>query len=207
MLRATTLADRLGREARSLEIYIRRTEALFDAERVPRIDLDRAYTASYILFYVMLERSIEDLFVGLLTTKLAVPQTSARPIVVARNRPTAMRLVLGDRRYVDWLPYSRHTLQRAEALFSDGKPFAGLTKAQCRFLDAMSVLRNALSHRSEHSLRQFEREFISGNPVPGGFSAAQRKPVGYLRSEHASNQSRLSYQMAEGTAILRLLCS
>jgi hypothetical protein len=200
---ATTVAERLAREAKSLEIYTRRTERLFASRYVPRIDLDRAYAAAYMLFYVLLEDAVEELFVGLLTCKLTVGRSGVRPIVPAPNKPVARRLILGGRKYVDWFPFDRHTRPRAEALFVDGKPFTDLAKADSRFLGRMAVLRNALSHRSGHSVQQFEREFITRNPVPGGVPPDQRRPAGYLRGQHATTQSRLDYQMAEGAAIVR----
>jgi hypothetical protein len=203
---ATMVAERVAREANSLEIYTRRTESLFAARRVPRIDLDRAYAAAYMLFYVLLEDAVEELFVGLLTCKLAVGRSGVRPIVVAPNQPVARRLILGGRKYVDWFPFDRHTRPRAEALLVDGRPFTDLAKEDSRFLGQMSILRNALSHRSGHAVRQFEREFITQAPLPGGVPPEQRRPAGYLRGQHATNQSRLGYQMAKATVILRDLC-
>lgn len=204
---ATDLAVRLAREARSLELYVGRVEGLVRARRVPKVDLDRAYAAGYMLFYTSVERTIEQLFVGLLTGKVTLTHPGVKPVVVAPNAPTALRLVLGGRTYVDWLPFERHTKRRAEALLADGKPFTSLVKADRAFLDRMSVLRNALAHRSEHSLRQFDREYIQNNPVAGGLPPAQHKPIGYLRGQHAANQSRLSYQLAEAAAIIRRLCA
>lgn len=203
---ATILAERLGREARSLELYVARVERLAHDGGVPKVDLDRAYAAGYMLFYTSAERILEQLFVGILTGRVTVTQAGVRPVVVAPNGPTALRLVLGGRRYVDWLPFERHTKPRAEALLADGKPFTSLAKADRLFLERMSVLRNALAHRSDHSLRQFDREFIQKNPVPGGLPPKQRKPIGYLRGQHAANQSRFSFQLAEAAAIVRRLC-
>jgi hypothetical protein len=203
---ASTLADRLAREARSLEVYVRRTEGLAADGKVPMVDRDRAYVAGYMLFYTSLELAIENLFIGLLTRKLKMTQPGVRPIVTARNQPVAVQLILGDRSYVDWLPFERNTQRRAKALLADGKPFTSMPKPDRRFLERMSVLRNALTHRSTHALRQFEREFIEQNPVPGGLPPAQHDPVGYLRGQHAANQSRLGYQLAEAAAIMRRLC-
>jgi hypothetical protein len=174
---------------------------------MPMVDLDRAYAAGYMLFYTSVERTLEQLFVGLLTGKVTVTQSGVRPVVAAPNGPTALRLVLGGRTYADWLPYEHHTKRRAEALLANGKPFTSLTKPDRVFLGRMSVLRNALAHRSDHSLRQFDREFIQNNPVPGGLPPAQHKPIGYLRGQHAANQSRLSYQLAEAAGIVRRLCA
>jgi hypothetical protein len=204
---ATVLAERLGREARSLEVYVGRVESLVRAGTMPKVDLDRAYAAGYMLFYTSVERTLEQLFVGLLTGKVTVTQPGVKAVVVTPNGPTALRLVLGGRTYVDWLPFERHTKRRAEALLADGKPFTNLAKADRVFLERMSVLRNALAHRSDHSLKQFNREFIQNNPVPGGLPPAQHKPIGYLRGQHAANQSRLSYQLAEAAAIVRRLCA
>jgi hypothetical protein len=203
---ASTLADRLAREARSLEVYVGRTENLAADGKVPMVDRDRAYAAGYMLFYTSLERTIENLFIGLLTCKLSVAQPGVRPIVRARNQSVAVQLILGGRSYVDWLPFERNTQRRARALLVGGKPFTSMSKPDRRFLERMSILRNALTHRSAHSLHQFKREFIEQNPVPGGLPPAQHNPVGYLRGQHAANQSRLGYQLAEAAAIIRRLC-
>src|SRR4051794_27409628 len=102
---------------------------------MPKVDLERAYAAGYMLFYTSVERTLEELFVGLLTRKLTVTQAGVRPVVTAPNAPTALRLVLGGRSYVDWLPFDRHTKPRAEALLADGKPFTALAKADRIFLE------------------------------------------------------------------------
>jgi hypothetical protein len=206
MLAATTLADRLAREARSLEVYVRRTERLVAAGKLPMVDRDRAYAAGYTLFYTSLEFAIENLFIGIITCKLTLKQAGVKPIVTARTQAVAMQLILGGRTYVDWLPFERHTHRRAKALLVGGKPFTCLSKSDRRFLERMSILRNALTHRSAHALRQFEREFIEQNPVPGGLPPAQHDPVGYLRGQHAANQTRFGYQLAEAAAIMRRLC-
>jgi len=204
---ATDLADKLTREARGLELYVLRVEALARDRRVPKADAERAYAAGFILFYTSVERTLEQLFIGLLTAKLTVTQRGVKPVVAAPNAPTALRLVLGGRNYVDWLPFDRHTKRRAEALLLDGKPFNDLGKADRKFLARLSILRNALAHRSGHALKQFEREFILNTPLPGGLPPSQHKPVGYLRGQHAANQSRFAYQLAEAATIMRRLCT
>jgi hypothetical protein len=204
---ATVLAERLGREARSLELYVARVERLLRTGRVPQIDLDRAYVAGYVLFHASVERTIEQLFVGLLTGELTVTQPGVTPVVVFSDQSTAFRIVLGERKYVDWLPFGRYTKPRAQAFLTDGKPFTSLQTADSQFLERMSLLRNALAHRSAHSLKQFDQAFIQSPPVPVALPPSQRKPIGYLRGQHAVNQSRLSYQLAEGVAIVRRLCA
>jgi hypothetical protein len=200
MPEASTLADRLAQEARSHERYVRRMERLVGAGTVPKVDLERAYTAGYLLFYTSLERYIEQLFVGLLMGRLTVTRSGVRPIVAVSDEWVAFRLVLGDRKFADWLPFD-YTRSRAKALFVGGQPFTSISNPDRNFLAEMSVLRNALTHRSPHSIAQFKEEFVMR-----GLPPAQRKPAGYLRGQHAVGQTRLSYHMAKGTAILRDLC-
>jgi hypothetical protein len=201
----SSVGDQLRAHARGLESYITRLERLHLDGRVYRIDLERAYAGAYLLFYTSLERSIEQLFLGILTQEFTFRQRGIRPLVAAPSERIARQIVTGERAYADWLPL-RLTEGRAKALLAAGRPFESIVTADRRFLESMGYVRNALAHGSAHSLRRFRTEVIDGGPLPTPVPPGQRKPAPYLRGTHTTGQSRFSFHLAEASAIVRRLC-
>jgi hypothetical protein len=105
--------------------------------------------------------------------------------MTVRAYSIARELVIGPgRKYVDWLPYDV-TETRAEVFFQGGRPFTVLkdpTRGPMRtVLNRGVVLRNAIAHKSRHSLLRFEREVVAGTPL----AAREKSPAGFLRGTFA----------------------
>jgi hypothetical protein len=158
-----------------------------------------------LLFYTSLERSIEQLFLGILTRELTFRQRGVKPLVAAPSERIARQIVTGERAYADWLPF-RLTEGRANALLAAGRPFKSLSQADRRFLETMGYVRHALAHASAHSLRRFRTQVIQGGPIPTPVPPGQRKPAPYLRGTHTTGQGRFSFHLAEASAIAGRLC-
>lgn len=199
---ATVVADDVLKRARSLDRYVRKMESLHGRAALTRTDLNRTYSMAYMDYVTYLERSIERLFLGVVMGRLITSAPRSSPLVAIRSDAVARAVIRGDRRYVDWLPYTL-TRKRADAFLAGGRPFDRVSKADEKFLDRLGVLRNAIAHDSNFSRKRFVAEFTSGLAVP----PAQRQPAGYLQGQHAVGQTRLQYLVAEGYRVMVSMCT
>ena len=193
----TDVADVCARRANFVAGYARRLGRRCNSEA----DINQVFAGAYVSYVAYFESQIEVLFVGLLTRRLQHPDTTVRPLVAMPNVRTAKSLILGGRRYVDWLPYDQQTKARALAFFDAGAPFVGLPNPDIKALERASVLRNALAHSSDHSQKRFSDTFVSGRSLP----PAQQRPAGFLRGAHSLTQNKLEVQLSELIAVMTRL--
>ena len=157
--------------------------------------------AAYLFFYITVERAIERLFIGILMGRYQFDQPGVRRRIDVRSDTVARSIVSSERSYADWLPYDL-TRRRAKSFFSGGRPFTSLSPADQKVLRRIGLIRNAIAHDSNHALRLFQSEFVSGRALPPD----QHKPAGYLRGQHSVGQTRLEYSFAEAAAVMKRLC-
>jgi len=198
---ASEVADTLAAHARGLNQYLGRIEQLLAEQRIPQVDVHRAYAGAFLSFYVDLERAMEDVFMGLVMSRLQVSKRGVRPLVAIRSEVVARKVVRGERRYVDWLPYGL-TRDRAKAFLAEGEPFTSLNDQQARPFERARIVRNALAHGGGHATRQFRRTFTDGLALP----PEQRRPAGFLRGQHAIGETRFENLVAECLFVVRALC-
>lgn len=198
---AATVARAVQARANGLNQHVKRLEGLHAARAISDVDINRIYAGAFISYYSFYENSIEDLFLGLVTGR--VSRTSTSTLVHISSDVVARRVVFGGRKYADWLPYNAHTMPRADAFFSGGRPFSQLPKADRNSLDSLAILRNAAAHESTHSLRQFRRSFTDGHPIP----PTQLRPAGYLRGQHNIAQTRFEFLLSQSLQIMGRLCA
>ena len=160
------------------------------------------YAGEHLEFHAFVERSIEQLFVGLLRGRLTSSVPSVRPLIAVSSDSVAHSVVSGDRTYADWLPYKRYTNRRARSFFSSGKPFTTLEKPDVEALDESLVLRNAIAHRNSSALRAFQKLLVADRHLP----VSQRRPGGYLRGPHTIGQTRMNHLMSRVVAVMFRLC-
>lgn len=194
---ASTVADACSRRANYLVHYTNRlaSRCTTDADR------NQVYSGAYVAYLAFFEQQIEELFVGLLTAKFVHPSSAVYPIVKMPNRKVAKSLITGGRSYVDWLPFEQHTRKRAPAFLRAGEPFSSLSTPDKTALDRASVLRNALAHQSDHSLRRFKRVFTDDKAL----RSSELRPGGYLRGAHSLGRSRFEIQLQELVQVMRSL--
>lgn len=169
---------------------------------ISRSDLNQVYAGAYITFFTYLERSIEELFIGVVTNRFDYGRPDVRPLATFSNSAVATRIVYGGRKYADWIPFDL-TKARADVFLWKGKPFADLATADAQSLDRLGVLRNAISHESEHARTRFLAEYVTGNALPPD----QQRPSGYLRGMHAAGQTRLDFLMSGAVVVMRRMCT
>lgn len=199
---ASTLAAGVAQRARGVTTYAGRLESLYQANLLSRQDLQRSYGGAYLSFFTFFERSIEDLFLGLVMGRLTC-STATRSLVEIRSEVVARRLVAGGRNYADWLPFEQHTMKRAPAFLSGGRPFTDVPANDRHALQRAHYIRNALAHESNHSLKQFQRHVIGQQFVP----PHERRPAPYLRGAHAAGQSRMEFLLAELVFVFDRMCA
>jgi hypothetical protein len=176
---SSSLADKLARRFRTLELTRSRIESLSSRGLLSEGPIARMYEALFLSGHVALEGFLEELFLGLLVNGRGVE--SSRGDIVARveirSYSVARELITGaGRRYVDWLPYER-TVDLAKLFFRGARPFGEFSASQRGVLLRCHTIRNAIAHRSRYSLNQFERHVIGSTPLPPN----ERHPAGYLR--------------------------
>jgi hypothetical protein len=187
-----TVAKTLATRARRIVRFLDKIERMNADGRLSNLDVELAYSGGYLEFHALVENSIEELFLGLLSGRLRSSDRSVNSLVVVKSDRTARSIVHGAGRYLDWLPYSRYTVPRAQAYFSSGRPFTRLSKSDLQAFEHSAYIRNALAHQSRAAQRTFEANLISGkNLLP-----QEHKPARYLRGTHTRNQTRMSYMLA-----------
>ena len=197
---ANEIAQKLKSHLKTLKWTQTKVERLFDPERrLVRRDVERVYEGLYLDAFTFFERSIEELFVALLTNRVAQAGVVSR--VHFRSSKVARDVILGgNRNYVDWFPYER-TEKRAKAFFRSGQPFTRLTQKDKKKLEELVIIRNAIAHRSRHSIRRFE-QLIEGLPL----LPRERTPAGFLRSKIDRNTTRFQDYLDVMTDIMQKLC-
>lgn len=198
---AMTVADEVATRARSLDRHLKKLENRNLKSAFTRAEIEKTYAGNLLLFYAFLERSLERLFVGLLCNRFVSGHPNIRPLVQVNSDKVAHAIIRGGRAYADWLPYE-HTQKRAEAFFSQGKPFTTLDPNLLRPYQEIGIIRNAIAHQSSSAKNRFETRIIGDRPLP----PEQRRPAGYLRGNHTIGQSRINHLFTEVVLTMNMLC-
>lgn len=185
---ATVLADELIGHLRRLDSTRRKLEGLFSAGKIKRHDIEQVYVGLYLDAIVSLERFIEELFLGYLSGRFFT-STQVHPRVTFASNSVARDIVLSGKSYVDWFPYD-HTIKRANAFFRSGAPFTTLDKTDKTTIENLMAIRNAMAHKSSHSIKIFEKYILSGLSLTG----KERTPPGYLRSIFRASPDQTRYE-------------
>lgn len=199
MASATDISGACRRRARFLnqhfERMVRRSASAADKNQI--------VAGTFVSYYAFYERQLEALFMGLLTGALQHPTATVTPLATFTSAQAADGIVRDGKKYIDWLPFDRHTASRSKLYFEGSQPFDRLTPGQRRVLDEVGLLRNALAHQSAHSLRRFRVELVDGQGLP----ASQSRPAGYLRGDHSLGVTRLNYYLTATVGIMNQLCT
>jgi hypothetical protein len=198
---AEEVLDGIRARAGSTAQYLRRIEAVHVSGGLTSADVEQAYRGAFLYFHSHVENTLEYLFIGLIRGRVTHRRAAVRSLVNIPSDRVATKVVFNGRRYADWLPYSRHTFERAGVYFAEGRPFSEISKSDRESLDALTIIRNALAHDSSHAIRVFRKTFTDGKALP----AAQLRPAGYLRGPHAIGQTRFEFLTAQAALLLESL--
>ena len=176
--RADVAADLLNKFRRA-ERTREKVEGLYRRGELSRADVETVYEGLLLQSATHLENFLEDLFRRTVLGSLDFPPSRVVPrVAVGSNLVLTGLLLMGGKRYIDWLPYER-TKELAGRFLRGGRPFSELTSTDEAALDRVARTRNAVAHKSPHALDVFERLVIGGAPL----LPSERSPAGYLRSQ------------------------
>jgi hypothetical protein len=200
---STALSDTYTSRLRSFDRARAKVERLLLSGNVTRHDAYVFYEGIFLRTVTTLEGLMEDLFVGLLASRIT-PGRNVHPRVTFQSHAVARDVMLGGRAYVDWLPYS-FTEKRAEAFFRRGYPFCNLDKNDKKELERIILIRNAVAHQSRSARKKFEEEVIGTAPL----LSVERTPAGYLRSIFRVSPAQTRYEEIASTCAMlaRKLCT
>ena len=186
-----SLATRLLKKFKSLELTRNRVESLHASNQIVLRDKKQFYEGLYLKTHVLFETFLEDLFFGLLVenSSIRTPSTVV-PRVSVKSHTIAKDLVQSGKNYIDWIPYEK-TINAAKLYFRNGLPFTGLTPSEKQDIYKSHLIRNVIAHESKHSLSKFEQHVIGSTVLP----ANERKPAGYLMGIYAINPEQTRYQL------------
>lgn len=183
---------------RSLETTRKKIERLYSQELLVRRDVEKVYEGLYLDAITSLEATIEDLFIRIITRRSSPSGVVVR--VTFNSSRVAREVMLGgERRYLDWFPYSR-TEKRAKAFLRGGRPFTTLSNTDKKVLEGMLIIRNAIAHKSSHSTKKFQN-FIINLPLTN----RERTPAGFLRSKIDPTTTRYQFYASEMIRIIQLI--
>jgi hypothetical protein len=166
------------KQVQSIESTRSKMEQLFSSSQLNNNDIEHVYAGLFMELFTNFEALLEELFFGILAgtlftrTYTIVKLARIAPISESKN------IVFAGKPYEMWLPYKENTLKRAKRFFKDGEPFSKLTDAQIANITDYHKIRNAIAHKSENSLDNFNK-IISSLPL----LPAEKTPTGYLRSK------------------------
>lgn len=189
----------------TLEKTRKKMELLLTKGIIVRRDIEQVYEGLYMSSITAFENWIENLFVGLLVGRLKHCSSSVVPRVSFKSERVAREVIFSDRNYVDWFPYDKYTIKRANAFFRNGLPFTSLDRIDKGKLEAIFCIRNAIAHKSTHSKKKFEDKVIGSLHV----TQQERTPAGYLRGIFRISPSQTRYKnlISEMASIAKKLCS
>lgn len=186
---ASELADALVGHLGRTNVTRRRCERLFSEGRMKRDDIELVYQGLFLDAVCSFERFVEGLFVGLLCEHVAHPSRRVRTKVRFGAAAVCRQVLAGSRPFIDWLPFDR-TQKLAERFLAEGLPFSEIAANDVGRLQNVSLIRNAVAHRSRHAIKVFENSVLGQVPL----LAHERTPAGYLRSVYVSAPAQTRYE-------------
>ncbi len=178
-----------------------RMEKVFQDGRIKKADIEIIYEALFLRVVTSFETFLEKLFFAIMLRK--VPTVKGVTLMTAVSRRALYDIVLQRGNYLDWLPYKR-TETRASIYLKNGQPFSGISDGDKSQIKTVTVVRNAIAHRSDFAMREFREKVIGGLLLLG----REKRPAGFLRSQVRANPTQLRFEvyMSELARIAASLC-
>ena len=192
----------LQRKLQNLDYTRKRMEDLHRLRRIRKRDLDSVYEALFLRAVTSFESFVEELFIAILERRTKYHKS--RKVVLrmtADSRESLMGIVYQNYDYLNWLPFDK-TEGRARLYFLDGKPFTEIKDPDRTVIKTISTIRNAIAHKSHHSIQQFEKKVLGSRSLLRG----ERTPAGFLRSKVHSSGNAFEVYIGELGRIAVFLC-
>ncbi len=180
-----------------------RVAALHAKKNISGFDVEQIYSGVYLDAFVSFERFIEDIFLGYVSGGLTSPSRTVKLLITITPPSKAEQVILAGKSYVDWIPFDQHTKKRAETYFKNGVPFSNLERSEMDLIVRLHQIRNALAHRSAHSMDVFNR-LVVGNLA---IAPRDKRPGRFLLTIFRAHpkQTRLQNYLFEMLVIARKL--
>jgi hypothetical protein len=173
-----------------LEKTRRKIESLFSQGLLTRREVENVYGLLFLKAMVTFESFIENIFLGLLTGRIIPNSSKIVPRIRFKSPAIAREVVFNGQPYVDWFPYKEKTIERAYIFFRGGIPFTLIDEKEKQILFQICCIRNALAHRSRHSLLRFEKHVLGSLTL----TKKERTVEGFLRSQFRTSPDQTRYE-------------
>lgn len=192
----------LQRSLRTLDYTRTRMERLYQDRKIAERDLHTVYESLFLRAVTSFESFLEELFIAVLERRVTYKQARKVCVRVTTNtRQALMSVLLQDRDYLSWLPFS-NTERRATIYLTGGRPFTGLDDSDKSMVKTITTIRNAIAHRSKYAMDEFDRTVIGSRTLLRG----ERRPAGFLRSNVGTAHNQFQVYVGELARIAAILC-
>jgi len=165
---------------------------LFRQRAIIMRDIDVVYESLFLRSVTGFEVFLQDQFIDILKGNARYPRTRVSVLITAKTNDALMSILLQGGRYMTWLPFS-NTEDRAKLYLKEGRPFTDLTNGDKSMIGTITTTRNAIAHKSEHAMREFNRIVIGAQAL----LPRERSPAGYLRSPVRASSATNRFQIYE----------
>lgn len=181
----------------------KRMESLYSQKKILERDLNFLYSGLFLDVFTNFENMIESLFIDLLVGKTKHLSKKVQARVRFSSVAICRDIIYGAKSYLDWFPYDA-TLKMSNIYFKKGLPFNALENSDKKILKEVLLIRNALAHKSKHSLKMFGKEVIKDKVL----LPKEKTPIGYLRRKFSISPPQTQYEVyiSEIAKIAHILC-
>lgn len=199
--------DEIGRSyvaaINRLAVCCQRVDGLHNHQRLPVTEVELVYESAFLNAVSRFEGLLNELLDEFVCGKHE-SRHGNRPLLSVRSRAAFRTIVRGDRAYVDLMPYPQ-CVKVAERFIADGGPFSALSDDDMRLLKQISLIRNAIAHRSDRAVEDFRAKVPGVDVLP----AHRRFPGTLLRRVFRAHpaQNWNAFYLETLQRIGRSLCS
>jgi hypothetical protein len=189
------------RQLARIDFTRQRMDRLLTDGRIRIRDLDSVYEALFVRAVTGFEAFLEELFIGILSRRINFNPGQVSLRVNINSKSDIETILLQGNDYVQWLPL-HNTIRRAEIYLVNGKPFTNLDNSDRSRIQTITYIRNAIAHKSNHAMDQFQKKVIGSLHLLRG----EKSPAGFLRTplRGAAGNRFLTYMSDLGQAAQNL---
>jgi len=166
-----------------LDSLFRMTEKVESNRDLTLQEKEKIFEGLFLDAFKNYEYTIEKLFIEAMLTREIIARKRFCSYVRPRNSNHAMDILLLEKDFIDWTnPES--VIKRAEALFQNHSIITNCIKTNMQFLRDSKYVRNAITHSSEESIKQFNKvlnRYLGTKPV------LRKTPGWFLNQLYTSN--------------------
>lgn len=166
-----------------------------------RRDVDKVYRGLYMQAVVRLERTLEDLLIGLMSENISHPRATTPHQKFASKKVASH--ILNRGRYEDLLPIEK--LEKVSQIFfvTAGNPFMNCPGAIKQEMVKVLTIRNYIAHESRFSEEKWRSNVVLPTILPVG----RRDLLAYFQHTHAGAIDKFEFHMGEMLKCVRYFCT